>query len=92
MKTVQLDDAGIDFDRDMLDAGAHRARHQPRRYGRTDDDPEVWSAIDQCVDDFDRPGSMTKAMAGDIENDRSSVVQRGFYGGSTGVLRTFYGR
>jgi hypothetical protein len=88
MQAVQLDDARIDLDGDMLDAGARGARYQPGRHGRSNDDPRVRPPVDERVDDFDRAGRVPEAVTGNVENDRSTGVQRAFYGGSTYVLRT----
>ena len=73
---VQLDDPGIHFDRRQFHSGSRRSRDQPWSHRGSDDDVEIRTTIDQRVDDFDRAGSVAEAMAGNVENDRPTVVQR----------------
>ena len=88
MQAVDLYDAGIHFQSRQLDTRLDRTLDQPRRHRRTNDDAEVSASSHERVNNLDRARCVAEAVAGNIEDEGSTGVQRGFYDRSTIVLRS----
>jgi hypothetical protein len=69
-QAVELHHARVDRAFDEFDRHADARFEQPSRRRRADDDVEVVRRRGaERVDDFDLPGRMSEAVAGDVEED-----------------------
>ena len=81
MEAIDLSDAGVGFEMVILDFKRDPGRpdsqiEQPLRRTRANDDSNIGPTGEQRIDDFDVAGSMSEAVARNIEDEGS---QRRFF-------------